>query len=61
MNMFLLFFLSILVVEVSVCTALKYNMWASPTIGKYYEAINAHLRSVFKMFLKPLIGICIVP
>lgn len=34
MNGFLLFFLAILVIEISVCTALKYNLWASPTVGK---------------------------
>ena len=44
MNMFLLFFLSILVVEISVCTALKYKMWFSPTIGiDNYERMNFFL------------------
>ena len=38
MNAFLLFFLAILVVEISVCTALKYNMWFSPTIGSYEDS-----------------------
>lgn len=33
MNGFLLFFLLILVLEIAVCTSLKYNMWASDTIG----------------------------
>ena len=34
MNGFLLFFLLILVLEIAICTSLKYNMWASDTIGK---------------------------
>ncbi|XP_032795610.1 phospholipid-transporting ATPase IF-like isoform X1 [Daphnia magna] len=59
MNMFLLFFLSILVIEISVCTALKYKMWFSPTIADAWY-LNANHSAPVRDVLQDVFSFLVV-